>query len=130
MKKELYSNMSLFSGIVNPRPEVHETPVIDVLNSSLDSVLNEIFSVDERTGLPKGDIQYYLSKDGNPEIKAWLENNLLKPRAVSSGSSIDDVSDDLIYEMSRHADESSEDYLARLSSIRDEALDNQKHNDE
>ena len=41
-------------------------------DSELDAVLKEIFSVDEVSGFPKGDIQYFLSKDGNPQVKAWL----------------------------------------------------------
>ena len=30
-----------------------------------------------------GDLSYYLSPDGNPTVKQWLENNLLKPRCCT-----------------------------------------------
>ena len=89
--------------------------------SDLDDVLKEIFSVDEVSGFPKGDIQYYLSKDGNPQVKAWLEANLLSPRAKQSGVDESVISDDLLVEMSRYDGESTDDYRSRLMSIYDEA---------
>ena len=64
---------------------VDPKPVSDT--SELQNVLDEIFSVDPVTGFPKGDIQYYLSADGNPMVKQWLETHLLKPRQ-SSGQSL------------------------------------------
>lgn len=124
MKKDLWKYLSLFNGIIDPHPEVPDEIVPETVSSELDSVINEIFSVDPRTGLPKGDLQYYMSADGNPEVKAWLEQNLLKPRSVATKSSLEDVTDDLIAEMSRNVDESSDDYVVRLASIRDEALSN------
>ena len=93
-------------------------------DSELDAVLKEIFSVDDVSGFPKGDIQYFLSKDGNPQVKAWLESNLLSPRAKQSGADSSQVSDDLIAEMSRRDGETSDDYRSRLMSIYDEAKAN------
>ena len=66
---------------------------------------------------PRGDIQYWMSSEGNPQIKQWLENNLLKPRAKQSGSSIEGVTDDMIVEMSRKSGESPEAYASRLASV-------------
>ena len=85
--------------------------------SQLDEILKDIFSVDPDSGLPRGDLAYYLSPDGNPTVKAWLENNLLKPRAARVGSSIEGVTDDMLNEYSRNKDESVSDYAARLRSI-------------
>lgn len=93
-------------------------------DSELDAVLKEIFSVDEVSGFPKGDIQYFLSKDGNPQVKAWLEANLLSPRAKQQGADESQISDDLIVEMSRRDGETSDDYRSRLMSIYDEAKSN------
>lgn len=126
MKKSLYKGISILSDIINPRPEFEPEPKPELVQSDLDSVLNEIFSVDENTGLPKGDLQYYLSKDGNPAVKEWLELNLLQPRAKSNGSSIEGVTDDLIAEMTRSSDETFEDYASRLAAIRDEVIENAK----
>lgn len=89
--------------------------------SQLDEILRDIFSVDPDSGLPRGDLAYYLSPDGNPTVKAWLENNLLKPRATRVGSTIEGVTDDMLYEYSRRKDESVADYAERLRSIYDSA---------
>lgn len=123
MKKDLYKGISTLSDIINPQVEVRLIKRFDFLDENLKNILDEIFSVDERTGLPKGDIQYYLSADGNPQVKEWLELNLLQPRAVAKGSSLEGVTDDLIAEMTKGKNESVEDYVARLASIRDEVLD-------
>lgn len=100
----------------------HETDVKN--DSELDAVLKEIFSVDEVSGFPKGDIQYFLSKDGNPQVKAWLEANLLSPRAKQQGADESVISDDLLVEMSRRDGETTDDYRSRLMSIYDEAKAN------
>lgn len=121
MKKCLAKNMACFSLIdtsIKPKFDEYIEPLDD---SQLKRVLDEIFAVDPVSGLPKGDIQYWLSKEGNPQIKQWLENNLLKPRVKNSGSSIEGVTDDMIVEMSRKAGESAEAYSARLSSIYESA---------
>lgn len=89
--------------------------------SQIDEILKDIFSVDPDSGLPRGDLAYYLSPDGNPTVKAWLENNLLKPRASRVGTSIDGVTDDMLAEYSRGKDESVSDYAERLRSIYDSA---------
>lgn len=129
MKKYLYNGISTLSGVITDvyDPSIDDVPEYEVSRSDLDGVLDEIFSVDERTGLPKGDIQYYLSKDGNPQVKAWLERNLMLPRSKANGSSLEDVSDDLIAEMSKNVDESYESYVGRLASIRDEIIQNEQN---
>ena len=115
MKRSLYYKFSAPFAQGN-YINVYLDPQSSLIESELDGILKEIFSVDERTGLPKGDIQYFLSKDGNPQVKAWLESNLLTPRAKESGSSIEGVTDDLIAEMARNDDETSSQYAERLMS--------------
>lgn len=83
-------------------------------DSDLQNVLIEIFSVDPDNGFPRGDIAYFLSKDGNPQVKAWLESNLLSPRAKQIGSNIEGVTDDFIAEYARNDGESVADYTSRL----------------
>lgn len=99
----------------------YKVPEYVMSDSDLQRVLNEIFSVDEVSGLPKGDIAYFLSKDGNPQVKAWLESNLLSPRAKESGTSIDGVTDDFIAEYARNDGESIADYSIRLRGYFDSA---------
>lgn len=123
MNRDLYKKFPQYAPLIS-EPVDQEFPEVDpdaVSNDPLSQVLNEIFSVDPETGNPRGDIQYFLSKDGNPEVKAWLESHLLQPRVVQSGNDPEKVADDLIYEFSRRSDESVQDYQDRLIQIRDTA---------
>lgn len=112
MKKELYKNMSVCQGTDTsyyiPDPEYVED------NSEIANVLKEIFAVDKRSGLPRGDIAYYLSPDGNPEIKTWLMNNLMSSRGGSVGSSVEGITDDMMEELSRQPNESIDSYRKRI----------------
>lgn len=120
MDKSLYKLYSMVQAtdndpcFVEPDPEVRS-------ESDLQRVLDSIFTVDEKTGLPRTDIQYYLSGNGNPSVKEWLKNNLMKPRADKLRSSVEGVTDDLMFEFSRHADESIDDYRDRLFNLGEEA---------
>lgn len=125
MNKELAYNFSQFSGlssqtVSNPLEEIEP----EFINDDLQMILDEIFAVDPISGVPRGDIAYYLSPNGNPQVREWIINNLLQPRSSQSGSSIDGLTDDLIVECSRRENEDIESYAARLSSIRDEANKN------
>lgn len=124
MKKELYKKFSHVNRIYDyVNTEIGLEEPLDKIEGSLDMILKEIFSVDDVSGLPRGDIQYFLSKDGNPQVKAWLETNLLQPRR-SVSSNPDGVTDELIAEFARQPYESGLDYAQRIAGIRDEALRN------
>lgn len=126
MDKSLYSKMSMFRHLqTNECYEVYDIPEPVVSDSDIDRIIREIFSVDERTGLPKGDLAYYLSPDGNPVVKQWLENNLLKPRAARGENPVD-LTDDVIEDFSRGSDESVSDYQHRLMGYYDSAVAEQK----
>lgn len=116
MKKSLFKNMGCMMAM-DDVPRRIPDPEYQFSQTDVDRILNDIFSVDERTGLPKGDIAYYLSPDGNPAVKDWLVNNLLKPRSVGSSSSLQDISDDTIEEFSRRADENISDYRERIYNL-------------
>lgn len=112
---------AVFSQIeIQPTNGMPEPPEMELDETQLKAVLDEIFSVDPVSGLPRGDIQYYLSAEGNPQVKQWLENNLLKPRMLSSNTP-DGVTDDMLAEFSRKKDESASAYEERLMSIYDAA---------
>lgn len=122
MTIEDYKRLSHFKNIdVDYVDPVKEEPIADS-DSTMFDILREIYSVDPISGLPKGDIQYYLSKDGNPDVKRWLETNLLQPRAISSGSSVEGITDDMIADFARRSDESVSQYVERMASIRDSAI--------
>lgn len=125
MDKRLWKLFAVYQGIVEqesngsaPDPEYKPS------ESNLDEIIREIFCVDPISGFPKGDIQYYLSKDGNPDVKRWIENNLLTPRVASGQSTPEGVTDDMIAEMSRQPGESLVDYSSRLRGIYAECQQN------
>ena len=120
MNKELAKYKSEYQGIDIHYENKPKDPEYKKDDSELQVILDEIFSVDPVTGFPRGDIAYYLSKDGNPQVKQWLEINLLKPRTTGNQTP-KDVTDDMIIEMSRQRGESIEDYQTRLMSIYDAA---------
>lgn len=131
MKKELYKNMSICPG----KDESFYLPDEEFVaeNSEFQNILKEIFAVDEHSGLPRGDIAYYLSPEGNPQVKQWLMSNLLSARGGSVGSSVDGVSDDMLEEFSRQPNESLNSYRERIYSFGVEAkkyLDSLKPKDE
>lgn len=120
MKKELAKYLAIAQGLdlsFHPGPCPIDEPD-GVQKNDLDNILSEIFAPDPITGAPKGDIAYYLSPDGNPMIKQWLENNLLAPRGVKSSNGQYD--DDTIAEYSRCADESVDAYRERIIGYIDE----------
>lgn len=124
MRQDLAKYFGIYSDIdttIQPVfPEPEEDPEID---SDVKQLLDEIFSVDPLTGLPKGDLQYWLSKDGNPQVKNFIESCLLAPRNPNGMYEPDKVTDDMIVEFSRGRDESLVDYTERLSGLRQSALD-------
>lgn len=122
MNKKEYKLFSQYKGLDND-PCAIPDPAPVKPDSDLDRILEQIFSVDPVSGLPRTDIVYYLSPNGDPQVREWIMNNLLKPRASSSGKSIDGVTDDMIHEFSRGVDESLESYVGRINNIRQEAID-------
>lgn len=122
MKKNI-KNLSMFAGLSVVTHNDVVDPEYVPTDSDMDRILREIYSVDEKTGLPQGDLVYYLSPDGNPQVRSWLENNLLKPRAVANGTSVDGVTDDMLAEYSKLPGESVSDYAIRLRGIYDTAAD-------
>lgn len=122
MKRRRISNYFCFAGVQQTETNCVVDPEYVPTEDNLMAILRDVFAVDERTGLPQADIAYYLSPNGNPQVREWLQNNLLKPRALAAGTSVEGVTDDMIAECSRAKGESVVDYAARLHSIYDECV--------
>lgn len=122
MRKDwnIVKNFAAAQGLDFVETNFPKDPEVEFDNSPLKAILDEIFAVDEVSGLPKGDIQYYMSANGNPQVKQWLENNILKPR-MTENSSIDGLTDDMIVEFSQRKDESLADYSERIKGIYNDA---------
>lgn len=122
MRKDLYNKFACFTGVGSNEPiDIEEKEYVPD-ESEIMNVLKEIFSVDPVSGAPLGDIAYFLSPNGNPTIKTWLTNNLLKPR-YGVQMRDDNITDDMLVEFSRNADESIDDYAVRLAGYRDSAIE-------
>lgn len=113
-----FAGLSDLSGHEYSRPK---DPDYVAPDTELDKVLRDIFTVDPTTGAPRGDIAYFLSGNGNPMIKQWIENNLFTSMRSSGAYDPATHSDDLIVEMSRRSDESVMDYSSRLLGLYDAA---------
>lgn len=115
-----------FSARLSRVPEMVET--IDQVEEpdsvkSDEQLLQYVFGADPVTGLPIGDLAVYLGDNSNPEIKAYIESNLLKPNGQDPGTGIHDteivnkfrsLSDDDLVKFARNHDETKEEYATRL----------------
>ena len=93
------------------------------------ALLALIYGVDETTGLPCGDISMYLSPKTNPEVRSFIEMNLMRDNSdgksqVSIPNEVlnqmrSTITDDDVARFSRGADESREDYALRVRNYLD-----------
>lgn len=91
---------------LNPQEE-KKTPV--------DTLLSIVYAPDERTGLPTGDIQYYVSDKASEDVKNFILKNLMND--VSAAKNIGNnlgLSDDALLELSKDSKESMDAYILRL----------------
>ena len=94
----------------------------DVVN--IDSaLLSYIFGNDPETGAPIGDLSVYLGDKASPEIKLYIEQNLLQPNMDNSSLSLPTdvinkmrsvITDDDIAYFTRNDKETREEYADRL----------------
>lgn len=86
--------------------------------SAVDALIKVIYKPDERTGLPTGDLSYYVSDSVNPEIKAFiLQNLLMDTSSVASPKIPNGISEQDAFDLMRGRDESVDDYRNRLNSF-------------
>lgn len=110
---------NLSGGYLEESPKIDNTP--DVRNSD-SQLLDYIYALDPVTSLPCGDLAIYLGDKANPEIRNFIEMNLLQPLAPDGGSNMPDdvvnkfrtLSDDDVAFFSRSKSESREEYADRL----------------
>lgn len=117
MRKDLAIKLAICATLdFNTDIQREEDPVFVLPDSDLDKVLREIFTVDENGAL-KGDISYFMSGNGNPQIKQWIENNLFTSMRSNGGYDPKVTNDDLINEFSRKSDETVSQYSNRMLSL-------------
>lgn len=98
----------------------------DDVRPQFEELLDLIYSIDPRTGMPKGDLAVFMNGEANPEIRDFIQKNLLMEMPTVEGSGLvmsdslrnsftKNITDDDIAEFSRNANETSEEYAKRLS---------------
>lgn len=102
----------------------------DIIDKSPDvaepnkQLLDYIFGKDPVSGHPSGDLSVYLGEKSNPEVKAFIQTNLMQPLIDDKGGlnlSSDElnkirgtITDDDIAQFSRNHDETREEYADRI----------------
>lgn len=116
-----------FSNRLSPQENIISTPVEDNesdVKEQNEVLLDYIYGLDPVTSLPCGDLAIYLGDKANPEIRNFIELNLMKERVDDKGSlSLPNdvlnkmrsvITDDDIAAFSRHHGESKEEYADRI----------------
>lgn len=95
------------------------------VKSSVESVLDIIYSTDPMTGLPSGALGHYFSDNASPELRKFIEEELfgkeLPETAVMFGTSdvreeLRSLDDDFLIETLHKPSETSEEYADRMKS--------------
>lgn len=85
-------------------------------STPMDSILSVIYSPDPVSGLPVGDIGFYVSDKANPEIKQFILSQLLVDTSQAANPvAPKGLSDSDILLLSRQSGESNDQYMARLN---------------
>lgn len=124
-KRELFNNrFARLDGL--QFVEITPRSVSDVRKKDED-ILDLIYSVSDADGLVHGDLAMFLSDKANPEVKSFIQANLMQENlsensSLSIPTSVQNamrgvINDDDIVNFSRHYTESKEDYLKRLDGF-------------
>lgn len=101
--------------------KVDETPVMENHDPSA-PLLKVIYSVDS-SGLPTGDLKYYVSPKANPEVKKWILDNLMFDTSSAQNVKIPDGLDsDTAFALQRCSGESVESYADRINRFAQDNL--------
>ena len=122
MKKEMFYNLSNASRAKDiekhfVKVEVSDEKPMEKHNPD-DVFLKIVYSIDERTRLPKGDLSYLVSDKVNPEVKQWiLEHLLIDMSPAAFHSSVKGLSDDDIAALAMQPTETIQDYCSRVNQF-------------
>lgn len=108
-----YLGYRILSMIVSP---IIELPDFERDKPHEASLLDSIFAIDERTKLPQGDLAVFMSENTSPEVKQFIQQNLLQDNNVQLPENGKDLDDDTISALTRGSGES-------VSSYRDRVMD-------
>lgn len=118
MNKPIYKDTQALREIDHKKdsPLVVEVETSDVRDKHED-ILDSIYTVDPVTRLPTGDIVAFLSDKTSPEVRNFIQTQLMQK--VSSEHSLTDVDDETRIALARKHNESRSAYLSRLNDYLD-----------
>ena len=98
------------------QPEEDNSPEVKEVVNPVDSFLKLVYADDPISKLPTGDLCYMASDKANPEVKAWVLANLqMDTSSAQNLKAPSGLSDDDIIELTRHPNETVEDYANRVN---------------
>lgn len=105
---------------VVPSPVPRETGVNETASSE-SQVLDLIYSTDPETGLPRNDLQVYLSDQTSPVVKDYITQVLqgVSQEKLKADHTFDGISDDDISRLTIGHNESRLDYMRRVMTFAD-----------
>lgn len=80
-----------------------------------DSLLDIIYALDPVTGLPSGDFVLYLGKDTSPEVRQYIQSQLLTELPRGTGVPVEHS--DILFDYMRQQNEPIRDYVARITEF-------------
>ena len=105
---------AIAAGFVEPKI-VDNSEVKQVVSPS-DAFLKLVYSLDPISKLPTGDLSYMVSDKANPEVKAWvLQNIQMDTSSAANLTAPKGLSDDDLIELTRKQGESVDAYAERVN---------------
>ena len=97
--------------------DVKELPEFAPVENNDSPLLDIVYSVDEKTGLPVGDLSFYMSNKTSPEVRQFIIDNLMQPCNHVDGIELSE--EDSLFDMVRERGETQEAYLSRMKKYVD-----------
>lgn len=89
-----------------------------------ESFIKMVYTIDERTKLPTGDIHYLVTDDVNPALKEYVLKNLMfDTSSIANPPLPDGVPDDVAVALARDSREDTPTYIQRLNRFYDSNVD-------
>lgn len=105
---------AIAAGFVEPM--IVDSPEVKQFVSPSDAFLKLVYSLDPISKLPTGDLSYMVSDKANPEVKAWvLQNIQLDTSSAANLTAPKGLSDDDLIELTRKQGESVDAYAERVN---------------
>ena len=80
-----------------------------------ESLLDVIYACDPITNLPSGDYVMYLGKDTSPEVRQFIQSQLLTE--LPKGIAVPEDQQDVLFDYVRQQNEPLRDYVARITEF-------------